>query len=29
MAAHASHMAGARVTLPLDTARNPFDSWAG
>ena len=27
MAAHASHLAGARVTLPLDTAHNPFDSW--
>ena len=27
MAAHASHMAGARVSLPLPTADNPFDSW--
>ena len=25
MAAHASHMAGARVTLPLPAATNPFD----
>ena len=28
MAAHASHMAGARVSIPLDTAENPFDDWA-
>ncbi len=27
MAAHASHMTGARVSLPLNTAENPFDSW--
>ena len=27
MAAHASHIAGARVSLPLSTAENPFDSW--
>ena len=27
MMAHASHMAGARVTLPLATAENPFDDW--
>ena len=27
MAAHASHMAGTRVTFPLDTTNNPFDSW--
>ena len=27
MMAHASHMAGARVSLPLATADNPFDSW--
>ena len=27
MAAHAAHMAGARVALPLDTAHNPFDAW--
>lgn len=27
MAAHAAHMAGARVHLPLDTADNPFDTW--
>jgi len=27
MAAHASHIAGARVALPLTDAHNPFDSW--
>ena len=27
MAAHAAHMAGARVGLPFDTAHNPFDAW--
>lgn len=27
MAAHASHIAGARVSLPLANAENPFDSW--
>ena len=27
MAAHASHMAGVRVPIPLDTADNPFDEW--
>ena len=27
MAAHASHMAGARISLPLNTAENPFDTW--
>ena len=27
MAAHASHMAGARVSLPLSDGKNPFDSW--
>lgn len=27
MAAHASHIAGARVALPLADARNPFDRW--
>lgn len=27
MAAHASHLAGARVSLPLQTADNPFDTW--
>ncbi|MEM7030434.1 MAG: Gfo/Idh/MocA family oxidoreductase [Chloroflexota bacterium] len=27
MAAHASHIAGARVTFPLPSADNPFDSW--
>jgi len=25
--AHASHIAGARVSLPLPDGRNPFDSW--
>ena len=25
--AHASHMVGARVSLPLTTSQNPFDSW--
>lgn len=27
MAAHASHMAGARVALPLPHGRNPFEEW--
>jgi predicted dehydrogenase len=27
MMAHASHIAGARVNLPLETAANPFDEW--
>jgi predicted dehydrogenase len=27
MAAHASHMAGARVNLPLQGGHNPFDQW--
>ena len=27
MAAHASHMAGARVSLPLAESENPFDAW--
>jgi len=27
MAAHASHMSGARVSLPLDMTENPFDNW--
>lgn len=27
MAAHASHIAGARVNLPLPMAANPFDTW--
>ena len=27
MAAHASHIAGARVSLPLSEGKNPFDSW--
>lgn len=27
MLAHASHMAGARVALPLPDGKNPFDSW--
>ena len=27
MAAHAAHMAGARVALPLTDPHNPFDSW--
>ena len=27
MAAHASHIAGARVSLPLPDGKNPFDSW--
>jgi hypothetical protein len=27
MAAHASHMAGARVNIPIDTDENPFDNW--
>jgi predicted dehydrogenase len=27
MAAHASHIAGARVTFPLSSAGNPFDNW--
>ena len=27
MAAHASHIAGARVSLPLSDGKNPFDSW--
>ena len=27
MAAHASHIAGARVSLPLPDAKNPFDTW--
>jgi predicted dehydrogenase len=26
--AHASHVAGARVSLPLPDGRNPFDTWA-
>jgi hypothetical protein len=29
MMAHASHIAGARVNFPLETAVNPFDQWAG
>lgn len=28
MAAHAAHMAGGRVALPLPDGKNPFDSWA-
>ena len=28
LAAHAAHMAGGRVELPLDRDDNPFDSWA-
>jgi predicted dehydrogenase len=27
MAAHASHIAGARVALPLNTDQNPFENW--
>ena len=27
MMAHASHMAGARVSLPLKSTANPFDDW--
>ena len=27
MMAHASHMSGARVSLPLASAANPFDNW--
>ena len=27
MAAHASHMSGSRVTFPLSTTTNPFDTW--
>ena len=27
MAAHASHMSGARVNIPLTTDHNPFDDW--
>ncbi len=27
MAAHASHMAGARVPIPLNSDENPFDGW--
>ena len=27
MAAHASHIAGARVALPLTDPHNPFDAW--
>jgi len=27
MAAHASHMCGSRVTFPLTTTTNPFDTW--
>ena len=27
MAAHASHIAGARVSLPLPDGKNPFNSW--
>ena len=27
MMAHASHKVGARVSLPLASAANPFDDW--
>ena len=27
MMAHASHRAGARVSLPLESTANPFDDW--
>ena len=27
MAAHASHVSGARVSLPQDISENPFDTW--
>ena len=27
MMAHASHIVGARVSLPLATTANPFDDW--
>jgi predicted dehydrogenase len=27
MAAHAAHMAGSRVSFPLNTAENPFNGW--
>ena len=27
MMAHASHISGSRVGLPLSDGKNPFDSW--